>query len=293
MTPAALNEHDTAEQPALEPRLGLLGDIRDELHWTFTGRKGWLIGIAVNLVTAYIYLAITQPDPSRFGDIKAANVGLAVTLWCLADTVNTNQLGADRERVAASLEAGDSLLRILALKNLALAILLVPVALLLSLIHHIYVGNVHLPVHALLFDIGSVFLWQGVGSVISVLLPFRPLSIRARLKARKTWVRYGIAQAAPYVAIVLMVALHLPYVLLYVLRAFGPLHANFIDYALAYAAIGLAYWWIGLALASLWGRLFRADLIAALQREDWVRDEPTVSRSSITSAGAQLARRRR
>jgi hypothetical protein len=102
-------EFETGRQEAIEaaepfePRAGLGRDILDELRWTWAGRKGWLLGMFGNLVFAVGYLVVTDYDPHVAGDIKVANVGLAVVLWCLADTVNTNQLGNDSERVVNSL----------------------------------------------------------------------------------------------------------------------------------------------------------------------------------------------
>jgi hypothetical protein len=143
LAPVASPQHEfeTARQAAieqrepLEPRAGLWWDILDELRWTWSGRKGWLLGMLGNLAFAIGYLLITDYDPHVSGDIKVANVGLAVVLWCLADPINTNQLGNDSERVVNSLTAGDSVGRILAIKNIALAVLLLPFAYLISTIH--------------------------------------------------------------------------------------------------------------------------------------------------------------
>ena len=65
---------------ATEPRLGLLRDIVDELRWTFTGRKGWLVGMAGNVAMGLAYVGLTRYDPHRAGDLKIANIGVAVTL---------------------------------------------------------------------------------------------------------------------------------------------------------------------------------------------------------------------
>src|SRR5205814_5547280 len=52
-------------------------------------------------------------DPHVAGDFKIAYVGIAVVLYVLADTITTNQLGADGDRVLASVEGDDSVRRIL------------------------------------------------------------------------------------------------------------------------------------------------------------------------------------
>jgi hypothetical protein len=254
-------------QAEVEPRLGLFRDVLDELHWTFSGRRGWLIGIAGNLAFAYAYLAITQGDQHNFGDIKSANVGLAVVVWALADVVNTNQLGSDSDRVRASLEAGDSVARILAIKNLALAVLFIPLAFLISIVHRIIVDHWNLVLHTAVSDVGAVLLWMGVGGVFSVLLPYRPISIRARLKARKTWLRYAICQGAPYVALGVVALMHLPYLLIYTLRAFGPVRSNYLEYALVYLGLAFLYWGLGLFVASLYGHSARERLLSDLHRE--------------------------
>jgi hypothetical protein len=252
-------------QPATEPRLGLVGDIVDELRWIATSRKGWLIGLTGNFVIAVIYVGYTHYDPHRTGDIRIAHVGTAVAIWVLSNTLNTNQLGADRDRVLASLRQGDTVPRILAIKNLSLAAFLVPLALIISVAVRILVDRWRLLPHAAMADVGAVFLWLGLGSVISVLLPYRPIALRQRWKARHTWLRWAICLAVPdlsYFAV--MPVLHLPYIAVYQLQVFGPYQPHFLAYSFFYLAMGLAYWALGLWLASLYARRrasrFNADL---------------------------------
>ena len=255
----------------LEPRAGLLADVVDELRWTWAGRKGWLLGMLGNLALAIVYLVYTDYDPHVAGDIKAANVGLAVVLWCLADTVNTNQLGNDSERVVNSLQAGDRVWRILAIKNVALAVMLLPFAMLVTVIHLSIMGRFHFLFHTLVFDLGAILLWMGVGSVVSVLLPFPPLKLRKRVRAvraRKGVVRYALAMAAPYALWYGIVkVLHLPWRQIWDDRLLGPRELNFLSYAFVYLGICLAYWVIGLWLAGAYERRFRPRLIRDLERD--------------------------
>jgi hypothetical protein len=267
MRSVVTGQRAVTSQAEVEPRLGLFRDVLDELRWTFGGRKGWLFGVAGNLLFAYVYLAITQPDQRNFGDVKSANVGLAVLLWALADTVNTNQLGADSDRARHSLERGDSVARILAIKNLALAVMFVPLAFLISIIHRIVIDHWNLLFHTLVADVGAVFLWLGVGSVFSVLLPFRPISIRARLKARKTWLRYAICQAVPYIGLGVVAILHFPYFFIYTLRLLGSVREHYMNYALVYLGFGFLYWALGLGLAWRSGRNHRGRLLYDLNRQ--------------------------
>jgi hypothetical protein len=267
----------TGQSPrAMEPRLGLFGDILDELAWTFRGRKGWMLGILLSLVEAWGYLALTQGDPRHFGDIKSANIAVAVGVWVLANPINTNQLGNDIEREVASLHAGDSVGRILAIKGLALAILLVPLLFLITIVHRLFIGRWTLLGHTLVWDIGAVFLWLGVGSVVSVLLPFRTIATQVRLKARKTWLRYGLHQAAMYAGFFVLLPLHLLFVTLWGLWVFGRPSDHYLDYGLLYLAMGFITWAVGLAIADLYGRRCRAQLLADLHRDDWARDQEVV-----------------
>jgi hypothetical protein len=254
-------------QPATEPRLGLVGDIVDELRWTATSRKGWLIGLSINFVVAVVYVGYTHYDPHRTGDIRIANVGTAVAIWILSNTVNTNQLGADSDRVLASLQRGDTVRRILAIKNLALAVFLVPLALIISVVVRILVDRWRLLPHAAMQDVGAVFLWLGVGSVISVLLPYRPIALGQRWKAHHTWLRWGICQAVPDLSyFVVMPVLHLPYFAVYHLQLFGRYESHFVTYSFVYLAIGVAYWALGLWLASSYARRRSSRFSASLAR---------------------------
>ena len=255
------------QQPSTEPRLGLLRDVADELRWTATSRKGWLIGLATNFFVAVIYVGYTHFDPRRPGDIRIANVGTAVAVWVLSNTLNTNQLGADSDRVVASLERGDSVPRILAIKNLALAVFLVPLAIVISIAVRILVDRWRLLPHAVMMDVGAVFLWLGVGSVISVLLPYRPIALRARWRRRRTWPRWAFCLALPDLTYFLVLPfLHVPYFAIYSEKVFGPYQRNFLIYSAVYLGIGVVYWVIGLLLASLYARRRPTQLTDNLAR---------------------------
>ncbi|HWC39862.1 MAG TPA: hypothetical protein VG476_15100, partial [Acidimicrobiales bacterium] len=158
---------------AAEPRVGLLRDVIDELRWTFSARKGWLIGILGNLALAIGYVGYNHYDPHHVDDLRIANIGAAVVVWVLSSVLSTNQLGSDSDRVRTSLERGDSVPRILAIKNLALSLLLVPLAIAISVAVRIPLERWRLLPHAVMLDVGAVFFWMGIGSVVSVLLPYR------------------------------------------------------------------------------------------------------------------------
>jgi hypothetical protein len=275
-------EEIEAAEP-LEPRVGLLGDVLDELRWTWAGRKWWLVAMVGNFATAVAYLLYTNYDPHVAGDIKGANVGLSVVLYCLADQINTNQLGNDGERVVNSLKGGDSVRRILVIKNLALALILYPIALLVTVIHEATAGSFRLFLHSAVVDLGAVFLWMGVGSVVSVILAYPPIKLvhvvrswppiklGPRIKAilaRRGIVRYALAMAAPYALWYGIVkVLHLPWKAIWDHRLLGPRLADFIGYSFVYLGLCLAYWLLGLWLAGVYDRRYPQRVIHDLQRE--------------------------
>jgi hypothetical protein len=168
MPSAATDDAAVGSAPATEPRAGLIDDVRDELRWTFSGRKGWLFSMLANLLVALTVVGYQHYDPHVSGDIKIAHIGVAVVIYVLAGTLATNQLGADAERVVNSVERGGRVSRILALKNVALAVLMVPVALLVSVIVRILVDRWRLMPNTAMYDIGSVLVWLGLGDLISV-----------------------------------------------------------------------------------------------------------------------------
>jgi hypothetical protein len=157
--------------------------------------------------------------------------------------------------------------RILAIKNLSLAVMLVPVAILISVLVRILVDRWRLLPHAALMDVAAVFLWLGVGSVVSVLLPYRPIALRDRLKARQTWPRWVVCLAVPdFAYFVVMPVLHLPYLAIYSLQVFGPYQPHFLAYSVVYLAMALAYWALGLGVSAVYGHRRAAKLITDLGR---------------------------
>jgi hypothetical protein len=244
-----------------EPRAGILADVADELRWTFSGRKGWLIGIGFNLVIAGIYVGYTHYDPHVRDNVKVAGIATGVAVWVLADVVNTNQLGSDADRVRASLQRRDRVSRILALKSLALAVLLLPFTCAISIGVRLAIDRWRSVPHAVMLDIWVVFVWLGAGAIVSVVLPYDPIPLRDRWRQRRTWLRWAVCLAVPYAALGVIrwlawpadrVARHL----------LGDPHRHLLGYAFVYLCWGLVVWGICLGLAELYagaapGRLER------------------------------------
>ena len=73
-------------------RVGWREDVLDELVWTLRGRRGWLIGIAVNLILGIGYALYTVYNPNDHWFLRSANgVAANVALFVLSDPINTNQ----------------------------------------------------------------------------------------------------------------------------------------------------------------------------------------------------------
>ncbi|MCD2192209.1 hypothetical protein LQ327_02215 [Actinomycetospora endophytica] len=180
---------------------GFARDVLGEVAATFGRRRTRLLGVIGNLVLALGYVGWSHWHPNRPEAFAAAHIGVAVVVWIMADVVNTNQLGADGEEVAELLSSGHGIARILATKNLALATVIVPLAVGVTLGAQLLARHAPDLGRASLADVGAVFCWLGVGSVLSVLLPYRPMPWRARLAARHTWLRWALCLGTPWVVV--------------------------------------------------------------------------------------------
>lgn len=238
----------------------------DELRWTFAHRRGWLIGFAANLVLAAIFVGYTHYSP-RTGGIQLAGVAAEVAAWVIASTLATNQLGDDFGYVLSRIDQHDSVVRILLSKNLVLASLLVPITVAVSVAAQLDVTHLHQLVPSVtedLLDLFAVLLWLGIGALTSVVLPYRPIPLRARWRVRHTWLHWLACQALPYVLFFTVIPILTlpPYEV--ARHLFGGRHSNLAEYSTTFLLWGAGVWAIGLALAAIYvGRRpqrFLADL---------------------------------
>ena len=251
----------------LEPRLGLIRDVADEIRWTFTRRIGWVFQILLNLLIGIPVVVATTWD-SHTDEVRVSGFATSVAGWVLASALNANQLGFDADRSAASLRAGDTAWRILFLKNLAVLVVLAPAIVATSVVLRLTVADAPDPIPiALVRDLADMTVWLGFGSLLSVLLPFRPLGVRGRWAARPTWPRFALCLAAPYVIYYLLLRLwHLPELLVVDQVFHRHVHRHPWGYSLGALVWGLLTWGLGLALAELYGRRCAARLGRDLDR---------------------------
>jgi hypothetical protein len=255
----------------LEPREGVLADLADELRWTFGARKGWLIGIAFNLVLAGIYVGYTHYHPHSRDPVDITGLATGVVAWVLSDVVNTNQMGSDAARVRASIERGDSVARILALKTLGLAVLLAPLAATVSVVARLLLDRWRFIPWAVMMDMDVLFAWLGVGCVASVLFPYNPIPLRERIRLRRSWLRWGFCLAVPY-----LLYPAIGYICAWPPDRFarhfiGDPHVYFTQWAVCYMVWGFVVWGIGLGIAQAYSHVKSHRLLVDLDRSAWAQ----------------------
>jgi hypothetical protein len=251
----------------LEPKVGLVRDVFDEIHWTLTKRLGWVGQILLNLAIA-IPVVVATTWNSRTDEVRVSGFTTSVAGWVLASALNTNQLGFDADRSAASLRAGDSALRILFLKNLAVVAVLAPPIVATSVILRLVIAHPPdaIPV-ALVRDMADIAVWLGFGSLISVLLPFRPLGVRGRLAAPATIPRFALCLLLPYAVYFMLLRLwHIPELALADQLLHPRFHRELWENSWSLLVWGLATWALGLALSGFYARRFATHLEDDLDR---------------------------
>lgn len=146
------------------------------------------LAIALSLVTVYHVTGLTRYD-------DAGRLTLYLFSAVVGSVICTNALCFEAERVRAMLQSGTPLWRILVSKNLAMATLVtlagLPVIALLAM-----TGDVN-PVQMIDQLVTMVFIWLGVGNVLSVVSPLRHEPVSARLRDG-TWRPFLLSFALSY-----------------------------------------------------------------------------------------------
>src|SRR4051794_9368918 len=242
-------------------------DFFDEFRRTVRHRHGWLIGFAVNVVTAAIFLGYQRYDPDRQA-LRVAGLAAELATWVIASTLVTNQLGEDADHVLASLRYDRNITRLLVLKNFVLFTLLVPITFAVSVAVQLDESSLRELLPSVAEDLLDAFvlgLWLGIGSLTSVLLPFRSMPLRARWRHRSTWPRWGTCQALPYLLFLTLVPALVwpPYEV--AKHLFAGRRTNLVEYASSFTFWGVLIWTSGLGLSALYARRFPDRVLAALQ----------------------------
>jgi hypothetical protein len=236
-------------------------EIRRDLRRSLRGRQGWMIGMGFNTALAAAYFSY-QRSTASLPERGLIYVGAAVTAWVLADTVTTNQLGSDGERVAAALGGGISIGRIILVKNASRAVVLLVIAFFISVVATSLTGRWPQLPDALLVALHVVLTWMALGNIVSVLLPYRPIEWRKRWRARTTWPRWLLAQLIPYCLFFVVGWLSVPVQLI----AHGRRNVHPGVYAVVSLVFGIGYWAVGTVTAKALATLRHERLVQRLGR---------------------------
>lgn len=150
-------------------------------------RTAITLGIALSLVGFYHFSGLVRYDAGR------------LTLYLFAAIVGsvicTNALCFEAERVRQALAAGERIWRILVVKNITIAVLVIGAGLpVIGALTAIGDGN---PVAMIDQLVTMVFIWLGVANVLSVLYPLRHEPVSARLHDG-TWKPFLFSFALSY-----------------------------------------------------------------------------------------------
>lgn len=189
--------HDTTRRSVfadLGPRLrALTSRIGTEIRHVWTSRPILLrlvitLAIALSLVVFYHFTGVARYD-------DAGRLTLYLFSAVVGSVVCTNALCFEANRVRAQLGSGERLWRILIAKNLAMAVMVSLAA--LPVIVVLTVADGGNPVALIDQLVTMVFIWLGVGNVLSVVYPLRHEPISARLHDG-TWKPFLFSFAISY-----------------------------------------------------------------------------------------------
>ncbi|MGU3502884.1 ABC transporter permease [Mycobacterium sp. C31M] len=150
-------------------------------------RTAITLGIALSIVAFYHFAGLVRYDAGR--------LTLYLFSAVIGSVICTNALCFEAERVRRALSAGERIWQVLVTKNLAMATLVIgaglPVILALTATGD---GN---PVAMIDQLVTMVFIWLGVGNVLSVVYPLRHEPFSARI-ADGTWKPFLFSFALSY-----------------------------------------------------------------------------------------------
>ncbi|TQR82652.1 ABC transporter permease [Mycobacterium hodleri] len=146
------------------------------------------LGISLALVSVFHFSGM-----SRYDDVSRLSLYLFSAV--VGSVVCTNALCFEAQRVRDAMSHGDRLWQILVAKNLAMAVLITVAA--LPVVAFLTVASEGNPVALVDQLVTMVFIWLGVGNVLSVLYPLRQEPISARLHD-STWKPYLFSFALSY-----------------------------------------------------------------------------------------------
>ncbi|MDT5336084.1 MAG: hypothetical protein QOD90_1589 [Mycobacterium sp.] len=177
------------------PVSGVGRRIVDEVRHVITDRPRAILirllltlGISLSLVGFYHFSGWT-----RYDDVSRLSLYLFSAV--VGSVVCTNALCFEAQRVRDAMARGERVWEILVAKNLAMAVMITVAA--LPVIAFLTVANEGSPIALIDQLVTMVFIWLGVGNVLSVLYPIRHEPVSARLHDG-TWKPYLFSFALSY-----------------------------------------------------------------------------------------------
>jgi hypothetical protein len=163
-------------------RPGLVADVAADLRWSFTPPFDWLAGVVANLLLAVAYLGVVPLTDNRRHWVVL--LGTYFGTFILADVTTTNLLGPDAARVRSRLAGGDSISRVLVVKNISLMIIVVVPTLLFTTVLGLTSERSIQLLTVLPLVAYPMLVWVAIGNVVSVLIPVEVVRIRLRWRDR-------------------------------------------------------------------------------------------------------------
>lgn len=177
------------------PLSGVGRRIVDEVRHVITDRPRAILirllitlGISLSLVGIYHFSGWT-----RYDDVSRLSLYLFSAV--VGSVVCTNALCFEAQRVRDAIARGERVWEVLVAKNLAMAVLITVAA--LPVIAFLTVANEGNPIALIDQLVTMVFIWLGVGNVLSVLYPIRHEPVSARIHDG-TWKPYLFSFALSY-----------------------------------------------------------------------------------------------
>ena len=146
------------------------------------------LGISLSLVSVYHFSGWTKYD-------DVSRLSLYLFSAVVGSVVCTNSLCFEAQRVRDAVSRGERIWQILVAKNLSMAVLVTVAA--LPVIVFLTVADEGNPIALIDQLITMVFIWLGVGNVLSVLYPIRHEPFSARLRDG-TWKPFLFSFALSY-----------------------------------------------------------------------------------------------
>ena len=173
--------------------------IKDELRQIVFGRpRSVAVRLGISLAFGLSYLAflrIFQWDTTRE---QLPYLALLALSGVIGSVVCTNSLSFDAARVRAALAGGTRLWHVLIVKNIAMLIIVGAAGIGMSVLLAWRAGDAAALLKACGQLLTMIFLWLGVGNVLSVVSPLRAEPLSARFKDG-TWKPFLISFATSYI----------------------------------------------------------------------------------------------